>query len=211
MNQPLSATVRRILLTVIGVMLLIVLAIFFMQRTVPSTGGLTVTPTQKTTTVVLPPRPPIAQASTDEVPGNDKSIPTNDLFEQIKAILGGSVRSTDEVLTIEFPRRDVVVFVDGFEVPTAAGVGHTMKFYRCPCGSMLGHGELLLYDYELNDVIDALRQDVNMKIVDTSPFLLGAAPNLVLLRYQCNGDPIQMAKILQSTFRWIGENRMKAD
>ena len=72
---------------------------------------------------------------------------------------------------------------------------------------MLTHGSFVLYHYEVNDVVDMLRQNPQIKIVGTGAFLLGEQPRLTILRFQGEGHADQLAKSLQAAFRWIGEAR----
>src|SRR5690606_13558877 len=97
-----------------------------------------------------PPRPPLIDAPDRAVLGTDKTIPTASLFEQIRTTLGDAGTEADGVLTIRLPRTDLFVILDGNEVPAASGIRHELMFHRCPCGTMLAHGQFLLLDYEVN-------------------------------------------------------------
>jgi hypothetical protein len=200
---------HRLLLTLIAALLLTALAIMFVARN----GGavpINSQPRQMTTTVraEVPPRPPLDGPATQPAPaGNDKTIPTEVLFGQIEQTLAATGTQAEGVLTIDLPRNDLTVFLDGNEVPVAAGVGHQFLFHRCPCGSMLAHGQFVLLNHEINDVIDALRQDPEMKVAGSSPFLLGSEPALTLLRFQAEGDAQHVARVLKGALRWVGEAR----
>lgn len=147
-------------------------------------------------------------AAPPAVPAAARDVPTQDLFEQLRGAFDApKADQSSEALVVRIPRDDLLVILEGNEIPTAAGVEHTFYFYRCPCGTMLTHGSFLLREYEVNDVMDALRKNLEMKIVGTSPFLLQEDPRLVLLRFQGEGTAEELAATLNSAFRWIGEAR----
>ncbi len=156
-----------------------------------------------------PPRPPLSPEPPPLV-GTDRSVPTEQLFDQVESILEVSGVRAEDVLSIHLPRRDMLIFLDGNEIPPAAGVRHELLFYRCPCGTLLSHGQFVLLDYEINDVIDALRQDPEVKIAGSAPFLLASEPSLTILRYQAEGDPAHLARILKGALRWVGEARLSS-
>ncbi len=137
-----------------------------------------------------------------------RDIPTEKLFEQLReAFKLAEADQKADALTLRFVREDVLLVVEGNEVPASAGIEHTFHFFRCPCGTMLTHGAFLLQDYEVNDVIDTLRENPRIKIVSTSAFLLGEHPRLIQLRFQGEGHADELARSLNAAFRWIGEAR----
>lgn len=150
---------------------------------------------------LAPPAPPAATESYAD-------IPTETLFKQLReAFKSASADQTKEALTLRFIRDDIYLVVNGNEVPPSAGIEHTFYFYRCPCGTILTHGSFVLQDYEVNDVVDTLRQNPQIKIVGTGAFLLGENPRLTLLRFQGEGHDDELARHLSAAFRWIGEAR----
>ena len=137
-----------------------------------------------------------------------RDIPTETLFKRLRAAFDAtSAAETEKVLTLRFVRDDVFLVIEGNEVPASAGIEHTFHFYRCPCGTILTHGSFVLRDYEVNDVMDTLRENPKIKIVGMGAFLLGENPRLTLLRFQGEGHDDELAKSLNAAFRWIGEAR----
>lgn len=152
--------------------------------------------------------PPAVPAAAQEDLQSHSDIPTEILFKLLRdAFKSTSADQTDESLTLRFVRDDVFLIIGGNQVPASAGIEHTFHFYRCPCGTMLTHGSFVLYPYEVNDVVDMLRQNPQIKIVGTGAFLLDEQPRLTVLRFQGEGHADQLARSLQAAFRWIGEAR----
>lgn len=210
MIDPKPSTLTRILAGLTGAFIIALIAFVVTRPGSDQAPAPAPPPTGRATAQVNRTFPTTAPAIIDD----DRAlqdIPTPEMFDQITAVLGTEGAATDDTLTFTIPRRDVVVFVDGYEVPVAAGVNHTFHFFRCPCGTMLVHGHYLLHDYELNDVIDALRQNPDLHIVSTAPFLLAADPRLTLLRFQGEAHPHTLATTLRRPFRHIGPNRTAVD
>lgn len=149
--------------------------------------------------------------ATAEDPRPLKDIPTAEMFQQIASVLGIDGVEREGAYRVLIPRRDLFVLHDGNEVPVGAGVEHAFYFYRCPCGTMIVHGHYLLQEFEVNDVIDALRQNPDVRITGTGTFLIDAEPRLALLRFQGEGEPQELASTLRRPFRHIGPNRNAID
>jgi hypothetical protein len=114
----------------------------------------------------------------------------------------------DGVYTFTFPRDDLEITVDGWDVPAGAGLESQFRFYRCPCGKMLVMGQYCVADYEANDVLDALRQG-HVTVASVGPMLLFERPEqLMLIRFQGEGKAGELAKTLKSALEWMGEARM---
>lgn len=129
-------------------------------------------------------------------------------FDLETSSLGGRRSFQNGVLTIELPRTDLWVQNDMGEIPTGAGIESRFYFYRCPCGKDRVVGEFALADYEVNDVIDVLR-DAQMDIVSIAPMFLDEKPRIMELRFQSEGQAEGLAGVLQSALRTL--NRQPAD
>lgn len=127
-------------------------------------------------------------------------------WEQIAQILGKSGESRDGVYTLSFPREDLSVRIDGMDVPTAAGIASTFRFYQCSCGKTVVLGEFVLTDYECNDVAYALQKE-NILISSMGPFLIYEKPRLMAVRFQAEGTPEGLARTIKSALDWVGSNR----
>jgi len=130
-------------------------------------------------------------------------------WPQIDKALGREGAVHGNVYTISIPRDDLDVSIEGMDVPTAAGLQSTFWFYRCPCGKLNLVGQFLVADYESNDVIDALRAG-RIKVASVSPYLLYEKPHLLLIRFQDEGDPVELVGTLREALRWMGKQRMPA-
>ena len=131
-------------------------------------------------------------------------------FDLETAALGGERSVHDGVLTIVIPRTDLWVQNEMGTIPSAAGIECRFYFYRCPCGKDRVVGQFAVADYELNDVIDVLRNG-QMDIVSISPMFLDEKPRLMELRFQSEGNAEGLAGILQSAIRTFAPNRPPAN
>lgn len=128
-------------------------------------------------------------------------------FDQIARVLGKSGSLRDGVYTVTFPRDDLNVRIEGMDVPTAAGIESTFRFYQCSCGKTVVIGQFVVADYEANDVAYAL-QKMDIPISSMGPFLLYEKPRLMEVRFQAEGKPRALAEAIRQALNWTGPNRM---
>jgi hypothetical protein len=114
------------------------------------------------------------------------------------------------VYTVTVPRDDWNLAIEGMGVPAAAGVGSVLNFYVCPCGKTIVIGQICVADYELNDVIDALRAG-RIEVASVAPMLLHTRPQPLLVRFQAEGNAADLAKALREAIHWTGKERMAAE
>jgi hypothetical protein len=127
-------------------------------------------------------------------------------YQQATAMLGGERSMKDGVLDIRLPRRDLWVQADLMEVPTEAGLASNLYFFRCSCGKDRLVGDFVLTDYEVNDVLDALRAG-RIDVASVSPMFIGDKPRMMEVRFQAEGTVGELAKTLQGALEWIGDAR----
>ncbi len=155
-----------------------------------------------------PPAPAIAPATTrpdyDHAAGAEDDAET---WRQIAAAFGREGVLKDGVYTLAVPRDDLQVDIEGMPVPAGAGVASEFHFYRCPCGKIIAIGQFCLTDYEVNDVIDALREG-HVAVASLGPMLLYGRPRVVLLRYQGEGRGGELAKAIRAALSWTGPERL---
>jgi hypothetical protein len=130
-----------------------------------------------------------------------------DAWKQISTALGRQGELKDGVYTITVPRDDLNVRIDGMDVPTAAGIASTFRFYICSCGKTVVIGEFVCADYEANDVAYALQKE-NLLISSMGPYLLYDKPHLMAVRFQAEGKPQPLANAIKSAIDWTGKNRI---
>jgi uncharacterized protein DUF1259 len=121
-------------------------------------------------------------------------------FQEKTAVLGGIRLFEQSVLTIRLPRADLWVQNDMGEIPTAAGIESIFYFYRCPCGKDKVVGQLAVADFEVNDVLDALRKG-QIDMVSLGAMFLGDKPRMMALRFQGEGDAAELAKTLKEALK----------
>jgi hypothetical protein len=128
-------------------------------------------------------------------------------WKLISETLGKPGELKDGVYTVTFPRDDLTVRIEGMDVPTAAGIESTFRFYRCSCGKTVVLGQFVLPDYEANDVAYALEKE-NINISSLGPYLLYEKPRMMMVRFQAEGHPDLLAAAIHSALQWTGKNRM---
>lgn len=141
---------------------------------------------------------------------SDKDTPPAAHWAAVARILERQGAERDGVYTVTVPRDDWDVNIEGMPVPTAAGVASVFHFYRCPCGKTNVVGQFCVADYEVNDVIDALRAE-HMQVASVGPMLLFSRTNPQLVRFQAEGRTEPIAKALREALRWTGKERMAPD
>jgi hypothetical protein len=118
-----------------------------------------------------------------------------------------TARLAKNILSIDLPRTDLQIgHIDLGEIPVDAGLTSTIYFFSCPCGKMNVIGQLCVVDYEQNDIIDELRA-ARIKIASVSPMFLGARPQIMLIRFQGEGDAGKLAEAIKKALSWTGEDR----
>jgi hypothetical protein len=115
----------------------------------------------------------------------------------------------DDVYTVRLTRDDLDVQFDGGLVPFGAGLESVFYFFPCPCGTMNATGQFCLVEWEVNDVIDALRK-ADIKITSLAPMMIGERPRMMLLRYQAEGQPEPIITAIKNSLEWVGPARMAA-
>jgi hypothetical protein len=142
----------------------------------------------------------------DEAPAPAATQPTTAEWDTIGKDLGVAGHLKDNVYTVTLTRKDLEVHNDDGDIP-AAVLKSEFQFYRCDCGKMNVVGQFCLAEYEVNDVIDALRGGM-MKIVSVAPMFQGEHPKIMLVRFQGSGGSAALAKTLTAALEWTGEARM---
>lgn len=134
---------------------------------------------------------------------------SQDVWKQIADTIGKPGELKDGVYTITLPRDDLTVRIEGMDVPTAAGIESSFKFYQCSCGKTVVLGQFVLPDYEANDVAYALQKE-DILVSSMGPYLLYEKPRLMMVRFQAEGKPGPLASAIHSALQWTGKNRMPA-
>jgi hypothetical protein len=127
-------------------------------------------------------------------------------FAAIARTLGPGGIDKDDVFTYTLPRADLELRTDAGPVPAPAAESR-FHFFRCDCGKMNVVGQLVVADYEANDVIDALREGM-IKVVSVGPMFIGEQPRVLVVRFQGEGGAETIAKTIKSALDWTGEARM---
>ena len=128
-------------------------------------------------------------------------------WSQLDHVIGTRGELKDDVYTLTLPRGDLNVAVDGMDVPAAAGIASVFHFFRCPCGRIRVVGQFVCAEWESNDVIDAIRQGDMIAVASMSPMFVAAKPQVMVLRFQGEGDGPALAQLLKAGLGWIGPAR----
>lgn len=140
----------------------------------------------------------------------DKADTPPEDWRPLDGVIGSSGVVKDDVCTYTVPRSDLDVSVDGMGIPTAAGIASELRFFRCTCGKTWAVGQLCCADYEVNDVLDAIRVGAAIQVTSVSPMFLSDRPRVMVIRFQGEGDGMSLAKLLRAGLDWMGDARLAA-
>jgi hypothetical protein len=121
--------------------------------------------------------------------------------------MGRTGVATHDTYTISVPRDDLLVMLDGNPVPVEAGLESRVHFYHGCCGKLAVVGQLAAMEYELNDVVDALRA-ARIEVASVGPMLLHTRQAPMVVRFQGEGDAAELAKAVRAALKWTGKERM---
>jgi len=152
--------------------------------------------------VLLDVQPAATMAATQPAPDTEALAD----FQKVAATLGRTGELHADVYTVTVPRDDLSVSIDSMAVPTGAGIESTFKFYRCHCGRTVLLGQMVVADYETNDVLFGLQKS-DALISSIGPFLLYEQPRLMCIRFQAEGTAPAMAEIVKSALAWTAKHR----
>jgi hypothetical protein len=127
-------------------------------------------------------------------------------FKKVSETLNRTGELRADVYTVTVPRDDLSVSIDSMDVPTAAGIESTFKFYRCHCGRTVLFGQVVVADYETNDVLFALQKS-DALVSSVGPFLLYERPKLMCIRFQSEGTAPAMAEVVKQALAWTAKHR----
>lgn len=150
------------------------------------------------------PHPATRQTSFPE----DESLDDSEaaLFRRLDETFGRKGDVKDGVYRLVTPRTDLLVTMDGMDVPPGAFLESDFRFWRCPCGKLLVNGQFVVADYEANDVINELQLG-HLEVASLGPLLLHENPRLMLIRFQGEGRAKGLAEALKSALSYTGEAR----
>ncbi len=128
------------------------------------------------------------------------------LFRRLDETFGRKGEVKDGVYRLTTPRTDLLVTMDGMDVPAGAFLESDFRFWRCPCGKLLVNGQFVVADYEANDVVSELQLG-HLEIAGVGPLLLHENPRLMLIRFQGEGRAKALAESLRLALSYTGEAR----
>jgi hypothetical protein len=150
-----------------------------------------------------------SSASASHLPATSQPAPDPEAladFQKVAQTLGRAGELRGDVYTVTVPRDDLSISIDGMAVPTAAGIESSFKFYRCHCGRTVVIGQMVVADYEANDVLYSLQKQ-DMLISGVGPFLLYEKPALMCIRFQSEGTAPAMAEGVKQALGWTAKHR----
>jgi len=126
-------------------------------------------------------------------------------YSGVAKTLGRAGVLHDGVYTVTVPRDDLMVSIEGMDVPAAAGIASVFNFYKCSCGKSVVIGQFLCADYEANDVLLSLQQN-DILVSSVSPFLIYEKPRLLCVRFQSEGDVQKQSAALKAALGWTAKH-----
>jgi hypothetical protein len=169
-----------------------------------ATGCVSVEPPLRATTPDAQPTTGIVEKVATSEPAPDPEALAD--FKKVADTLGRTGELHGDVYTVTVPRDDLTVSIDSMDVPTAAGIESVFKFYRCHCGRTVVIGQMVVADYETNDVLFSLQKQ-DMLISSVGPFLLYEHPQLMCIRFQAEGNAPAMAEAVKQGLAWTAKHR----
>jgi uncharacterized protein DUF1259 len=149
-----------------------------------------------------------ASPAVEEPPATQPAAPASERqidYAAVAKTLGRAGVLHDNVYTVTIPRDDLIVSIEGMDVPSAAGIASVFNFYRCTCGKSVVIGQFLCADYEANDVLLALQQN-DILVGSVAPYLIYEKPRLICIRFQSEGDAQKQATALKSALSWTAKH-----
>jgi hypothetical protein len=127
-------------------------------------------------------------------------------WSAIAKVVGADGTLKGRVYTIEMPRTDLDVNIDGLDVPSDVLLS-TFHFYKCPhCSRLVVSGEFCVLDFEANDVMSALRAG-GLTVAGVAPMFIGDRPHLLLVRFHGEAFGLEIAKPIKAALDWTGPAR----
>jgi hypothetical protein len=148
--------------------------------------------------------PPAPGAS---APSTRPSNPDAPEWKAVAAAMGRAGVARGDTYTVTIPRDDLIVILDGNPVPVEAGLESRVHLYPGCCGKLAVVGQIAAMDYELNDVVDALRA-ARIEVASVGPMLLHTRQAPMLVRFQGEADAGELAKAVRAALKWTGRERM---
>lgn len=131
-------------------------------------------------------------------------------WRPLDKLIGSAGSVKDEVCTFTVPRKDLDVAVDGMAIPAAAGIASEFRFFHCSCGKTRVVGQFCCADYEVNDVLDAIRPSGMITVASIAPMFVSDKPRVMIVRFQGEGEATALARMLRAGLDWTGEARLNA-
>jgi hypothetical protein len=131
-------------------------------------------------------------------------------WKTVASVMGRQGVARGQTYTVTIPRDDLLVVLDGNEVPVEAGLESRVHFYHGCCGKLGVVGQFAAMDYEVNDVIDVLRA-AGIEVASVGQMLLHTRQAPLLVRFQGEGDAEPLAKALRDAQRRTGRERAAPD
>ena len=193
----------------VGLSALATLGVWGMIGCAPARVGMTAPSQSPLLLSAAPSTFPASDPPAEAPPAGSDEAKARASFETVARVIGvAGVYKTPGVYQIQVPRDDLSPIIEGMPVPFAAGLESTFFFYYCPCGKTNVVGVFCVLEYELNDVIDALRA-ARIEVVSIAPMLLHVKQMPMAVRFQAEGKPEPIAAAIKEALRWMGKERMK--
>jgi hypothetical protein len=127
-------------------------------------------------------------------------------WKEISSIVGVEGVLHKDVYEITVPRKDLHVTVIGEPIPPEAGMASVFHLWLCTCGKTVLYGEFCLPDYEVSDVMDALRSG-GVQVTGISNILISERPHLLSVHFYAEGEPKSLAQTLKAALDCTGDAR----
>ena len=105
----------------------------------------------------------------------------------------GAMKAEEGVYVTSFPRRDLVMDVEGVRVPTALGFSSWVALREAPDGGVVAMSDLVLLEDEVNPVVSVL-QEHGIEITALHRHFAGEKPRVMYLHSHARGQAEPIAR-----------------
>jgi hypothetical protein len=126
-------------------------------------------------------------------------------YQEALTILGKTGDYSAHVLKVNIPRNDLSVQIAGHATPTPFGFGGWLGMTRCPDGTEVMMGDLVLTEEEVNPVMSALLEH-RLEVTALHNHFFYEQPRLFYMHVHGHGTAGELARAARPALDLIGKN-----
>lgn len=146
----------------------------------------------------------IGRPKPDEHDVTAQAPPTLDTAAISRILRRTGKQSADGTFKVSLPRASLSVKLDSYPLRPGVGLGCWVAFYACPCGRTMAMGDTCVTRDELQPALDALRKG-GVEITAIHNHLLGERTEVMFMHFEAEGEALDIARTIRSTWDTLGE------